>query len=100
MVHSSDKLSISQPKRLWGHTSKVAMVDVADRGRAVSISTGEIRVWELQGSALGESVVLPAFVQGVKVQHSGYDDTRVDYLGFDDTRVCVVRDGITVYDFR
>jgi len=50
---------------------------------------------------LGESVVLPAFVQGVKVQHSGYyDDATVDYLGFDDTRVCVVRDGITVYDFR
>ena len=110
MVRSTaERLCITKPRRLWGHTSKVSKINVADRGRAVSVSgvSGELRVWELEGSAMGESIVLPGFVQGVRVQERlEYERitkepiTDVDYLGFDDTRVCVVRNEITVYDFN
>lgn len=50
VASSSDKLSIRPGRRLWGHTSSVASVQVGDRGKAVSISPrgNEIRIWELE----------------------------------------------------
>jgi hypothetical protein len=50
VVSSSDKLWIKGARRLWGHTSSVANVQVSDRGKAVSVSPrgNEIRIWELE----------------------------------------------------
>lgn len=47
---ASDSFFIKSGKRLWGHTSSVATVQVSDRGKAISVSSrgDEIRVWELE----------------------------------------------------
>lgn len=49
-VSTSDTLAIKAGRRLWGHTSAVASVQVSDRGKAVSASArgDDIRVWELE----------------------------------------------------
>ncbi|TKX19498.1 F-box domain-containing protein 10 [Elsinoe australis] len=51
LVTSTDStLTISQGKRLWGHTSSVSGTSIGQRGRAVSVSKrgDEVRVWDLE----------------------------------------------------
>lgn len=50
VVSTSENLFVKSGKRLWGHTSSVATVQVSDRGKAISVSSrgDEIRVWELE----------------------------------------------------
>ncbi|KAI9886066.1 MAG: ubiquitin-like protein atg8 [Watsoniomyces obsoletus] len=51
VTSSSNDLSISAGRRLWGHTSAVSGAYVGSRGKAVSVSSpgDELRVWELEG---------------------------------------------------
>ncbi|EFW22502.1 hypothetical protein D8B26_000824 [Coccidioides posadasii str. Silveira] len=51
VVSTAEKLTISPPRRLWGHTSSISGVQVGGRGKAVSVSSrgDDIRVWELEG---------------------------------------------------
>jgi hypothetical protein len=55
VTSTSNKLSLSDGSRLWGHTSGVSGVAINARGKAVTTSTkgGEIRVWDLEGLARG-----------------------------------------------
>ena len=55
VTSTSNKLSLSDGSRLWGHTSGVSGVAMNTRGKAVTTSTkgGEIRVWDLEGLARG-----------------------------------------------
>lgn len=55
VTSTSDKLSLSDGSRLWGHTSGVSGVAMNARGKAVTTSTkgGEIRLWDLEGLARG-----------------------------------------------
>ena len=57
VTSTSNKLSLSDGSRLWGHTSGVSGVAMNTRGKAVTTSTkgGEIRVWDLEGLARGIS---------------------------------------------
>ncbi|WEW61839.1 hypothetical protein PRK78_007336 [Emydomyces testavorans] len=50
VVSAADRLTISPPHRLWGHTSSVSGVQVGGRGKAVSVSSrgDDIRIWELE----------------------------------------------------
>ncbi|KAL4881518.1 hypothetical protein BJY04DRAFT_60588 [Aspergillus karnatakaensis] len=50
VVSTATDLYIKGGQRLWGHTSSVSAVQVSDRGKAVSVSSGgdEIRIWELE----------------------------------------------------
>lgn len=50
VVSTAERLTISTPCRLWGHTSSVSGVQVGGRGKAVSVSSrgDDIRVWELE----------------------------------------------------
>ena len=125
---TDEKITIGQPKRLWGHTTGVAKAGVAGRGRAVSVSQvgGEVRVWELESVAAsaakmkaeGDGVV--AIVESVRLENASarvgkelfLDDIPkirnpicVDWIGFDEEKVLVVtrdqeRDqNVTLYDF-
>ena len=52
MVNStSQSLSVSPGRRLWGHTSSVFGAHIGRRGKAVSVTTrgDELRVWNLEG---------------------------------------------------
>ncbi len=55
VTSTSSRLSVNAGKRLWGHTSSVFGAQVGGRGKAVSVSTrgNDVRVWELEGSAIG-----------------------------------------------
>lgn len=50
VMSTADRLTISPPRRLWGHTSSVSGVQVGGRGKAVSVSSrgDDIRIWELE----------------------------------------------------
>ena len=49
VVRSTDsELSISPGKRLWGHTSDIHAANIGDRGKAVTVAQGDVRVWELE----------------------------------------------------
>ncbi|KAK9478324.1 hypothetical protein V1514DRAFT_331629 [Lipomyces japonicus] len=112
LVRSTDsELSIGNPTRLWGHTSRVEDVEVRDRGKAVSISRNgyEIRVWDLQLQKFrlneAESVMLEIHrdnkddIDGAIASNCGGE-----LVGFDDEVVVMKqqrKDGraILVYDF-
>jgi hypothetical protein len=54
LVNSTDRgLSVSNGRRLWGHTSSVSGAHVGGRGKAVSVSArgDELRIWELEGTS-------------------------------------------------
>ncbi|KAI1931142.1 hypothetical protein LOZ65_001341 [Ophidiomyces ophidiicola] len=50
VVSTTDGLTISPPRRLWGHTSCVSGVRVGERGKTVSVSSrgDDMRIWELE----------------------------------------------------
>ncbi|KAE8145711.1 hypothetical protein BDV25DRAFT_164023 [Aspergillus avenaceus] len=57
VVSTASSLYIKGGQRLWGHTSSVSAVQVSDRGKAVSVSSGggggdddddDVRIWELE----------------------------------------------------
>ncbi|KAK9492208.1 hypothetical protein V1508DRAFT_419610 [Lipomyces doorenjongii] len=106
------ELTISEGKRLWGHTSGVAQVEVKDRGKAVSISSNgcEIRVWDLESYPLGrddsvESVKLRIGEDNLSTLAEGVEGFRLGkFFGFDDEKVVVEQEKsqgrtIMLYDF-
>ncbi|KAK9329829.1 hypothetical protein V1520DRAFT_342260 [Lipomyces starkeyi] len=106
------ELTISEGKRLWGHTSGIAQVEVKDRGKAVSISSNgcEIRVWDLESYPLGrddsvESVKLRIGEDNLSPLADEMEGVRLGKcFGFDDEKVVVEqekRQGRTImlYDF-
>ena len=116
LARSTDKkITIGQPRRLWGHTTGVARVGVAGRGRAVSVSQvgGEVRVWELESIAAAvskadtdiEDGAVVEIIESVRVENTSslrvgkelYLDnvpsrtpTAVEWIGFDEEKVLVV----------
>lgn len=50
VVSDSKSLFVRGGQRLWGHTSSVSVVQVTNRGKAISVSSrgNEIRIWELE----------------------------------------------------
>lgn len=50
VVSDSNSLFVRGGRRLWGHTSSVSVVQVTNRGKAISVSSrgNEIRIWELE----------------------------------------------------
>lgn len=50
VTSNAEKLEIQTGRRLWGHTSAIANVQVDARGRAVTVSMkgDDLRVWELE----------------------------------------------------
>lgn len=122
----SNKLSLSDGSRLWGHTSGVSGVAMNTRGKAVTMSTkgGEIRVWDLEGLAQGithgkTSIPLvptqqpstSPLAQGLSAnenEKSGLDHDRLafmkSWIAFDDEQVLVLGEGrsertLARYDF-
>ncbi|KAJ8102203.1 hypothetical protein POJ06DRAFT_236827 [Lipomyces tetrasporus] len=106
------ELTIGEGKRLWGHTSGIAHVEVKDRGKAVSISSNgsEIRVWDLESYPLGryesvESVKLRIGEEDISEVEEDVEGIRLgEFFGFDDEKVVVEqekRQGRTImlYDF-
>lgn len=107
LVRSSDTgFEIDPGQRLYGHTSGVSSVQVASRGKAVSLSNGrEVRVWELEGGVsekrrVSASVRIEPTDEELQGSASGY--ANVGCLGgFDEEKVVVAMDGaqLLVYDF-
>ncbi|ROT41593.1 F-box domain-containing protein [Sodiomyces alkalinus F11] len=109
-------LSMSPGIRLWGHTSGISDAEITARGKAVSVSCRgeEIRVWELEGRAGGNSIeVRPSVNQDDRDLGGGEElavradewDNRRNWVGFDDEMVIVLkearggRESLVVYDF-
>ncbi|KAK9240937.1 hypothetical protein V1525DRAFT_385241 [Lipomyces kononenkoae] len=113
IVKSTDlELSISEGKRLWGHGSGIAGVEVKDRGKAVSISCNghEIRVWDLESYRFGrddsvQSVKLRIGEDKVSPPEEEAEGAKLGkFFGFDDEKVVVEQEkkqgrAIIVYDF-
>jgi WD40 repeat protein len=108
LVRSSDTVfEIDTGQRLYGHTSGVASVQVASRGKAVSLSTNgrEVRVWELEGGVsekrrVSASVRIQPTNDGAgEMQTAGDEEGCLG--GFDDEKVVVALEGemLLVYDF-
>ncbi|KAI1391862.1 uncharacterized protein F4822DRAFT_425084 [Hypoxylon trugodes] len=114
---NATSLSISSGTRLFGHTSGISDAEITARGKAVSVSRygEEIRVWELEGRAHGESIEVrptmkPSLSEGgpETFAHNYLgavlrDDSR-NWVGFDDEMVIVLkglqgRESLMVYDF-
>ncbi|KAK9370244.1 hypothetical protein V1509DRAFT_617186 [Lipomyces kononenkoae] len=112
-VKSTDlELSVSEGKRLWGHSSGIARVEVKDRGKAVSVSSNgyEIRVWDLELYRFGrddsvESVKLRIGEDKASPPEEEIEGARLGkFFGFDDEKVVVEQEkkqgrAILVYDF-
>ncbi|KAL6856579.1 hypothetical protein J3F83DRAFT_752077 [Trichoderma novae-zelandiae] len=113
VVTATDKsFAISNPTRLYGHTSGIADADVTPEGRAVSVSErgDEIRVWDLEGRHRDVSVeVRPR--PGRESEDAEDDEAsfeteqRRNWVGTDDQRVTVLsgtpdgRESLVTYDF-
>jgi hypothetical protein len=102
-----EDLAIGRPQRLWGHTSAVSLALVEDKGKAVSLSGDEVRVWELEGShpsRVAQSVRIRA--RRGEDRHSRNRSVAHVCVGFDDERVVVMREPVEdqstliVYDFK
>lgn len=128
VTSTSNKLSLSDGSRLWGHTSGVSGVAMNTRGKAVTTSTkgGEIRVWDLEGLARGithgktSTPLVPTLQRSTShaepsTDFSSHNDekARLDYdhlalvrswIAFDDEQVLVLGEGryartLARYDF-
>jgi hypothetical protein len=113
VVTATEKsFAISNPTRLYGHTSGIADADVTPEGRAVSVSErgDEIRVWDLEGGRRDVSVeVRPRpgresdDVEGEPASTEA--EQRRNWVGTDDQRVTVLsetldgRESLVTYDF-
>jgi hypothetical protein len=111
---NATSLSISPGIRLWGHTSGISNAEITARGKAVSVSCRgeEIRVWELEGRADGQSVEIRPTMSGSQDEsiqprgspvQSAFSERR-NWVGFDDEMVIVLkeskgRESLMVYDF-
>ncbi|KAK9472649.1 uncharacterized protein V1510DRAFT_402974 [Dipodascopsis tothii] len=96
MVRSTDsELSISPGRRLWGHTSGVAHVEVKQRGTAVSISKNgaEIRLWDLESAPVngvaGESVRVDLGPSPASPTEPASTGSVGRFFEFDDEKVVV-----------
>lgn len=110
LVRSSDtSFEIDRGQRLYGHTSGVSSVQVASRGKAVSLSNGrEVRVWELEGGVSERRRVSASVKIEPTADHSeAHVSSSASYPdigslgGFDEEKVVVAVDGaqLLVYDF-
>ncbi|KAH0497484.1 hypothetical protein TgHK011_004784 [Trichoderma gracile] len=113
VVTATDKsFAISNPTRLYGHTSGIADADVTPEGRAVSVSErgDEIRVWDLEGGRRDVSVeVRPRPGRESDDAEDEYASSeaeqRRNWVGTDDQRVTVLsetldgRESLVTYDF-
>ncbi|OTA00514.1 hypothetical protein A9Z42_0006660 [Trichoderma parareesei] len=113
VVTATEKsFAISNPTRLYGHTSGIADADVTPEGRAVSVSErgDEIRVWDLEGGRRDVSVeVRPRpgrESDDVEDDHASSEaEQRRNWVGTDDQRVTVLsetldgRESLVTYDF-
>ncbi|EEP78345.1 predicted protein [Uncinocarpus reesii 1704] len=68
VLSTAEGLTISPPRRLWGHTSAVSGVQVGGRGKAVSVSSrgDDIRIWELE-----ELVSSPLMAKRLRLRDRG-----------------------------
>ncbi|KAL6874564.1 hypothetical protein HDV57DRAFT_511026 [Trichoderma longibrachiatum] len=113
VVTATEKsFAISNPTRLYGHTSGIADADVTPEGRAVSVSErgDEIRVWDLEGGHRDVSVeVRPRpgrEADDVEDEYTSSEaEQRRNWVGTDDQRVTVLsetldgRESLVTYDF-
>ena len=127
VTSNNEILEIGSGRRLWGHTSAIAEVDVNKTGKAVSISSrgNEVRVWELEtvmtGSQLRTSTQVTAVdalsdvASALARRGSGLGlalhemnrelELRRRWVGFDEQRVAVLaetpeqRQVMALYDF-
>ena len=130
MVNSNDShLSVSPGKRLWGHTSGIFGAHVAERGKAVSVSTHgeEVRLWQLESTAVrkgqAHSHVYDLSVTVTPGKHTDMGQAKYSegalhplitqepsitrgWVGFDDEHVVVLREhhdkagqALAIYDF-
>ncbi|RFU78589.1 f-box domain-containing [Trichoderma arundinaceum] len=115
VVTATEKsFAISNPMRLYGHTSGIADADITPEGRAVSVSErgDEIRVWDLEGRQDGDSIeVRPRPNRDFEDAADDEDDDSSDHehrrnwVGTDDQRVTVLREtsdgreSLVTYDF-
>ncbi|PTB70255.1 hypothetical protein BBK36DRAFT_1173661 [Trichoderma citrinoviride] len=113
VVTATEKsFAISNPTRLYGHTSGIADADVTPEGRAVSVSErgDEIRVWDLEGRHRDMSVeVRPRPGRELDDAEDDYASSeaerRRNWVGTDDQRVTVLsetpdgRESLVTYDF-
>ena len=108
---TANSLSISQGKRLFGHTSGISDAVITKGGKAVSVSSrgGEIRLWELEGGLDKGSVEVRPRSRTESTQENDISakslEEKKNWVGFDDEMVIVLnekndgRESFVVYDF-
>ncbi|KAL7922827.1 hypothetical protein ACQKWADRAFT_70390 [Trichoderma austrokoningii] len=113
VVTATEKsFAISNPIKLFGHTSGIADADITPAGTAVSVSErgDEIRVWDLDGHHDSTSVevrprVNTDFDDAADASSSEDAEPRRNWVGTDNQRVTVLRqtsdgrESLVTYDF-